>query len=62
MTRNQINTLLENYRQMIAIQTSTTYVPTVLTDAVSGLTTRQTGGKFDLTTIDGKSTQPGIVL
>lgn len=62
MNKLQINSFLENYRQMIAVQTNTKYTPTVLNSAVSGVKTNQKDGKLEVTTTDGINTRDGIVL
>ena len=62
ITKLQINMFLENYRQMIALQTNTEYVPTVLDSSVTGVTSKQSNGKVELTTVDGANVPSGIVL
>lgn len=62
ITKLQINMFLENYRQMIALQTNTDYVPTVLDSSVTGVTSKQANGKIELTTVDGANVPTGIVL
>lgn len=63
MNKVQINSFLENYRQMIAIQTNTKYTPTVLDSSITGLKTNQKDGKMEVTTADGNNNdRSGIVL
>jgi hypothetical protein len=62
ITKLQINMFLENYRQMIALQTNTVYVPTVLDASVTGVTSKQANGKVELTTVDGANAPTGIIL
>jgi hypothetical protein len=50
MTKIQINSVLETYRQMIAVETSTPYVPTVLDASITGVSTNSRDGKLEVTT------------
>ena len=50
MSRQQINAFLENYRQMIALETNTPYVPTVINSNITGVSSSIQGGKISITT------------
>ena len=50
MNKTQINAFLETYRRMIATQTKTPFVPTVLDSSITGLSTNQKDGKLAITT------------
>jgi hypothetical protein len=62
ISKMAMNNLLENYRQEIAIQTETTYVPTILNPAIAGVTTIQNNDKIDLTTDATGNSQGGIII
>jgi hypothetical protein len=65
--KKQVNSILENYREMIAAQTETPFVPTTVISALSGVKTNQKDGKLSMTTVGARGKQsdpniPGIVL
>ena len=63
MNKQQINAFLENYRQMIAVETNTTYVPTVVSSSITGVNASNQGGKITITTKgDDHVTTSEIVL
>ncbi len=64
MNKTQINTMLENYRRMIALETNTPYVATVISSVSVGVNMNPQDGKLTITTVstEGPKGQSEIVI